>query len=329
MKKYYSIFLVLIFSIFTIKAQITQIPGKPIGEIYTDFHYTPGDTAKHTGFGLNRAHLGYTYTPEGNISSEIIVNIGTPEDLLPGSVPKRYAYFREAAIIYKKDKLTVNFGIVGTRTFSLQQGFWGKRYLGPEFQAKYGYGSVADLGVVVDYCFNDIFKIDFSLLNGKGYTNVQYDNSLKTAAGITITTPQKLTVRLYGDFMKPSGIWQSTMIAFAGIKNDLISFGAEASYKTNLDLIFGHDVWGLSATGSVFLRGNSEIFLRYDHAASIKIVPSELQWDYTIDGSYIIAGIQHIFTSNLKAALNYRRSDPYEPNGKILNSLYLNAMFRF
>ena len=60
-------------------------------------------------------------------------------------------YFREASVVYTKDKLTINFGIVSTRIFDFQQKFWGKRYLGPEFQAIYGYGSVADLGVVVDY----------------------------------------------------------------------------------------------------------------------------------------------------------------------------------
>lgn len=329
MKKNLSVLLFFLLTVTSINAQLTQIPGKPLMEIFTDFHYTPGDTAKYTGFGINRAHLGYKYMPEGNFSSEIMINIGTPEDLLPGAVPKRYAYFREAAIIYTKDRLTVNFGIVGTRTFDLQQGFWGKRYLGPEFQAKYGYGSVADLGVVADYHFNDLVKVDFSLLNGKGYTNIQFDNSLKTAAGITITTAKKLTLRIYADIMKPLGVWQSTMIAFAGLRDDHFSFGAEASYKTNLDLVNGHDVWGASATGSVFLGEKSEIFMRYDYAASLLLETEVLQWDYATDGTFIIAGLQHIFSDNLKAALNYRRANPYEPGGKVLNSVYLNAMFRF
>lgn len=329
MKKSIPVLIISILFYSSVYAQNAQTTGKPIAEIFTDFHYTPGDTCKYTGFGINRAHLGYKYTPEGNFSSEIMVNIGTPEDLLPGSVSKRYAYFREAAIIYTKDKLTINFGIVNTRIFDLQQGFWGKRYLGPEYQAIYGYGSVADLGVVIDYRFSEFIKADFSLLNGKGYTNIQPDNSLKTAAGITITTPEKLTVKLYGDVMKPFGVWQSTMIAFAGFKNDLLSFGAEASYKTSLDLVHGHDVWGVSATGSVFISKESEIFARYDYAASLLLAESDLQWDYMKDGTYFIGGIQHIFSKNLKAALNYRRANPYEPGRKTLNSFYLNAMFRF
>ncbi len=329
MKKIF-IVLLFLFSIFPyINAQLTQIPGKPIAEIFTDFHYTPGDTTKYTGFGITRAHLGYKYTPEGNFSSEIIVNIGIPEDLAPGSVSKRYAYFREAAIIYSKDNLTFNFGIVSTRTFDLQQGFWGKRYLGPEFQALYGYGSVADLGIVIDYKISDLLKVDFSLLNGKGYTNIQYDNSLKTAAGVTIITPGKLYVRLYGDIMKPLGVWQTTMIAFAGIKNDIFIFGGEASYKTNLDLVHKHDVWGLSANGAIFIGENSELFARYDYASSLSLADTNIQWAYEKDNTYFIGGLQHIFSNNLKAALNYRRSNPCDPSKKSLNSVYLNAMFKF
>ncbi len=329
MKKTLPVLIISLLIFNSAQAQNAEMTGKPIGEIFTDFHYTPGDTTKYSGFGINRAHLGYNYTPDGNFSCEIMVNIGTPEDLLPGSVPKRYAYFREAAIAYTKNKLTINFGIVNTRIFDLQQGFWGKRYLGPEYQAQYGYGSVADLGVVIDYRFSDIIKADFSLLNGKGYTNIQPDNSLKAAAGITVKTPEKLTVKLYGDVMKPSGVWQSTMIAFAGYKNNLLSFGAEASYKTNLDLIQGHDVWGVSATGSVFINEKTEIFARYDYAASLLLSESVLRWDYVTDGTFFMWGIQHIFSNNLKAALNYRRANPYEPGRKTLNSIYLNAMFKF
>lgn len=329
MKKIIPVFLIFIFTIPSVYAQLNQIPGKPVVDIYADFHYTPGDSIKNTGFGINRVYIGYNYTPEGNFSSEIILNVGTPEELAPGSVPKRYAYLREAAVIYKKDKLTLNFGVVNTRTYDFQQGFWGKRYLNSEFQAAYPYGTVADLGIVMDYRFNEIIKIDLSILNGKGYTNIQYDESLKTAAGITITTPEKVSVRLYSDFMKPYGVWQATMIGFAGYKNDHFSFGAEASYKTNLDIIKGHDVWGISATGSIFLNKKSELFARYDYAASRVIAESDQQWDYSKDNTYFIGGIQHIFSDNLKASVNYRRSNPYDPSKKTLNSVYVNADFKF
>jgi hypothetical protein len=321
------VFALLICQLANSQALISQ--GKPFAEIFTDFHYNINDTSKTTGYALDRVYFGYNYTPTGNFEALIILNIGNPQDLAKGSVPKRYAFFREASVAYKADKLTVHFGMVSTRFCDFQQSFWGKRYLGAEYQANYGYSPVADLGIVIDYKLNDILKVDLSLLNGEGYTNIQVDNSLKTAFGMTITTPDKVAVRLYGDISKPKGVWQSTMLAFAGIKNNLLSFGAEASYKTNLDLNKGHDVWGISATASLFINEKSEIFGRYDYAASV-IVPGEfLQWDSEKDGTYFIGGIQHTFSSNVKMALNYRRTNPYSPGIQSTDAIYLNATFRF
>jgi hypothetical protein len=321
------LFLVIFAQILNSQPVVSQ--GKPFAEIFTNFHYNLDDTSKTTGFGLDRVYVGYNYTPEGNFSAMIILNLGNPEDLAAGSVPKRYAYFREASVKYTKDRLTLNFGMVNTRFEDFQQGFWGKRYLGSEYQAIYGYCSVADLGVVVDYQLNDLIKINFSLLNGEGYTNVQIDNSLRTAIGIIINTPDNAVFKIYGDINKPGGVWQTTMLAFAGFKNDRFSFGAEASYKSNLDSLYGHNVWGISGTGSIFLNEKSEIFGRYDYTASVVMPGEDFQWDYSKDETYFIGGIQHIFSDNLKMALNYRRTNPYESGKQTTNAIYLNAAFRF
>jgi len=329
MKKILPVFLTFLFSHQAIYSQTTENTGNPVTEIFTDFHYNLNDSTKTTGFGMNRAYLGYKYTPGGNYSALLILNVGTPEDLAAGSVPKRYAFFREASVTYTQENLTLSFGMVSTRYENYQQGFWGKRYLGSEYQALYGYGSVADLGVVVDYKFNDIFKVDFSLLNGKGYTSIKADNSLKSAVGFTITTPDNLAVRLYTDIYHPGGAWQSTNIAFAGFKNKLFSLGVEGSYKTSLDLTKGHDVWGLSSTGSIFLNEKSEIFVRYDYASSVKVSGEALSWDCVKDATYFIGGFQRTLSNNLKLALNYRITDPHFPGKKTTDAIYLNARFSF
>jgi hypothetical protein len=321
------LFLVICSQILNSQPVISQ--GKPFAEIFTNFHYNINDTSKTSGFGLDRVYLGYNYTPAGNFSAMVIVNLGNPDDLAAGSVPKRYAYFREASVKYTKDRLTLNFGMVNTRFEDFQQGFWGKRYLGPEYQAIYGYCSVADLGVVVDYQLNDHIKLNFSLLNGEGYTNVQVDNSLRTAIGIIVNTQGNAVFKIYGDIMKPHGVWQTTMLTFAGYKNDRFSFGAEASFKSNLDLVYGHNVWGISGTGSIFLNEKSELFGRYDYTASVVLPGDDIQWDHNKDETYFIGGIQHIFSDNLKIALNYRRTNPYEQGQSTKHAIYLNAAFRF
>jgi hypothetical protein len=205
-------------------SQIVPTQGKPVAEIFTDFHYNINDTSKTTGFGLNRAYFGYNFIPGGNFSGSVIVTIGTPDDLPPGSTHRRYAYFREASLSWTKDKLNLTFGITGTRIFNYQQQFWGKRYIASTYQQLNGYGFIADLGVVMDYKFNDIFKGDISIMNGEGYSELQLDNSVKTSAGLTITPVRQLAFRLYGDIDKPLGTWQYTLVGFAGFKNELITF---------------------------------------------------------------------------------------------------------
>ena len=48
-----------------LNSQTAEYKGKPIAEIFTDFHFNINDTAKTTGFALNKAYLGYEFLPGG------------------------------------------------------------------------------------------------------------------------------------------------------------------------------------------------------------------------------------------------------------------------
>jgi hypothetical protein len=303
--------------------------GKPIAEIFTDFHFNLSDTSKNTGFDLNRAFLGYQFLPEGKFYSTIIINIGTPDDLAEGSEPRRYAYFREASLAWSNEKLTVTMGITGTRIFEFQQRFWGKRYIANTYQSRNGYGFVADLGFVIDYRINNVFKADFTLMNGEGFSNIQLDDKLRASTGLTITPSEKIAARIYGDIYRQNGLWQSVFVGFVGYKNDLFIIGGEVSYKSNIDLIHGHHAWGISATGGINLNKTTQIFGRYDYSTSVTMPADILQWNYLQDGSFAIAGIEHTFSPNVKLALNYQGTFPYSSTGQISDLIYLNALFKF
>lgn len=329
MKKIVSVLIFILCNYSISVGQDIEIPGKPIAEIFTDFHYSFNDTSKTNGFGINRAYLGYKYLPEGKFSSTIILNIGTPEDLAAGSKQKRYAHFTEASVAYSDEKLTVNFGITKTRIFDFQQKFWNKRYIESPYQAIYGYGYIADMGLVVDYIINDIIKVDFAVMNGKGYSNIQYDNSLKSSLGLTVTTHNRISLRFYGDIMKPKGVTQATLVGFAGFKTDYFSIGAEASYKSSLDLTTGHDGWGLSGTGAVNISKKNEVFIRYDYATSVVPAGSSLNWNNMYDGSFLISGLQYTFSPNLRMAVNYKGNYPYNSIRQNTDAIYLNVHFKF
>ena len=88
---------------------------------------------------------------------------------------------------------------------------------------------MADLGIVVDYKINDIVKVDFAVLNGEGYTNIQSDNSLKVTSGFTITPPNNFSFRIYSDITKLKMYGRHTFVTFAGFKNEIISIGTDVS----------------------------------------------------------------------------------------------------
>jgi hypothetical protein len=309
--------------------QAEETYSRLITEIFTDFHVNFNDTTKHTGFDLNRAYLGYHFLPGGNLSAKIILNIGSPEDLAEGSNPRRYAFFREASMIWSNDDLTITMGITGTRIFEFQQKFWGKRYIANTYQSINGYGFVADLGVAVDYKFNEIVRADITLMNGEGYSELQLDNDLKSSLGITITPTETIALRIYSDIQHQYGLWQTVFVGFAGFKNDLITIGGEISYKSNIDLENGHHAWGISATGGLNVTKKIEIFGRYDVSSSVIMPADIIRWNYLKDYSFVVAGIQYTLSPNAKLALNYQGRYPYSSSNMSTDLIYLNVLFKF
>jgi len=310
-------------------AQSVGIQGKPTAEIFTDFHCNLDDSSKTTGFGIERAYFGYNFLPAGNFSGSIIINVGNPDDISPESVRRRYAFFREASIRYTKDNLKISFGITDTHMFDFQQKFWGKRYVANTFQSINEYGYVADLGVSVEYKFNEKWRGDIEIMNGEGYSDIQLDNGVKTSGGIIFTPVKQIAIRVYGDIENTQNRWRYTLTGFLGFRNDLIMIGGEASYKSNLDMTGGHNAWGLTGTGGINIFQKTQLFARYDYTTSV-IVPGEnVQWNFQNDGRFAIIGLEYTFSENVKMALDYQGTYPYNTLNHFSDAIFVNAQFKF
>ncbi len=320
--------------IFFLLAKVTsgqngKFEGKPVIEIFTDFHLNIDDTSKTSGFALNRAYFGYQFMPEGKFYARVVFNVGSPDDLTAGSVHHRYAFFREASIDWSDERLTVSMGIINTKLYEFQQLFWGKRYVANTYQSLNGYGFVADLGLSASYKFNEIFQGDLIVTNGEGYNDLQVDNNIRTSLGLTITPSKTIAIRLFGDIQKKDGLWQPMLITFIGFKNDLITIGGEVSYKSNLDLIRGHHSWGISATGGYNLSEKTQIFSRFDYSTSVIVPGEQVPWNIMKDGRFLIGGVQYTFNPNVKAALDYQGIFPHSNSINPTDMIYLNASFKF
>ena len=118
-------------------------------------------------------------------------------------------------------------------------------------------------------------------------------------------------------------------VGFAGFKNDKITIGAEVTYKSNLDHTEGHHAWGLSGTGSVNLAEKTELFARYDHSTSVTVPGETQKWNYLNDGDFMVIGIQYSFNKNVKIALDYQGTYPYDSDSQKSEEILLNALFKF
>jgi hypothetical protein len=311
-------------------SQEQEFKGKPVVELFSDLHYNiRRDTVNTTGFAVSRAYFGYDFTLNQKFATCIIIDIGNPADLATGSKSRRYAYFREASARYTGEKLTVTAGMTGTRIYQFQQKFWGKRYIANSFQALNGYGFVADLGIVADYKFNDIVSGDVSLTNGDGYFTPQLNNSLKASIGITLTPASWFSARFYSDLMKKDGIFQNTLIGFAGFRTEIIYFGGEVSFKSNIDLTEGHNAWGISSTAGAKITEKNEIFVRVDYSTSTIVTGDTDVWNYERDGTFFIGGIQHNFNKYVQAALDYQSFFPVDDTRTVTDFIYLNLHVKF
>lgn len=321
--------LIFLFSFSFLYPQIaSQFDGKVHAEIFTDFHYNITDTT--TGFGMNRALLGYSFIPKNNFSGTVVVNIGSPEDLAPGSEPRKYAYFREAFISYVNEKLILSMGIVKTHISDYQQKFIGKRYVANTLQSINDYGYLGDLGIEIDYKINNIVEANFGIMNGEGYSNIQTDNNLKLSGGLFIQPSKTLAFRIFGDIIRREGFWQSTVICFAGVKNERITLGGDIVYKTKPELIPGQDAWGFSGTGAVRFSKKTELFGRYDHSTTLNNSGEEIQpWQYHHDYNFVVAGFQYTLSENVRLALDYQGTYAPKEGNKVADAMYLNAHFKF
>ncbi|MBI9037899.1 MAG: hypothetical protein JEY97_07190 [Bacteroidales bacterium] len=334
MRKINSIFVLII--CFLISTQITaqktdtstfKPHGKPIIKIFSNFHTLLTNGKENSAFEIKRAYFGYSYQLSNEFSVIIKLDIGSPDDESQYSLLKRYAYFKNAALKYKKGKLCFNFGLIDLLQFNVQETFWGHRYIYKSFQDEHKFGSSADIGVNIIYEFNEKISVDFTIMNGEGYVRLQTDDTYKSALGITFKPLKNLITRIYYDFTSKN-ITQSTLSAFAGYRFlKKFSLGFELNYESNYQFLKNKNMTGISTYSFYEISKKFQLFGRYDRLSSNIIKNGENPWNLLNDGSAIIAGLQFTPIKNVKISLSYQDWVPYAEN--MSNESYIFVNFEY
>lgn len=293
--------------------------GKPILTVFANYHTGINEGNSESAMEIRRAYLGYQYKISDHFKTVVKVDIGSPNDESQYSLLKRYAYFKNAALIYTNGKWNVQAGLIDLYQFKLQEKFWGHRYIEKSFMDLYKFGSSADIGTNIKYQVLKSLSVDFTVVNGEGYKQLQSDNSYKAALGLTYqpTLVKGLTLRVYGDYEDKQDS-QYTLSSFVGYRKPKTFYVAgEYNFKGNYKFLDGKNLEGFSTYGGFYFFKKWEVFGRYDYLFSNREenVEGEMQpWHLADDGSKIIAGVQYSVVKGVKMSVNYQDWVPYAKN---------------
>lgn len=298
--------------------------GKPVVTVFTDFRVQSTDGKTSTAFEISRAYLGYAYNFSPYFSAKAVMDV---TDKNNGYQSSAYtAYIKNAYGEYSRNGFTVDFGLIGTNTFSLQESLWGKRYLLKSFQDLNGYASSADLGLGVKYQIAPELSLDAQVVNGEGYKSLQSDSAVKISAGLTYQPIKKLFVRVYGDYQKKHEA-QTTVNAMIAYKDDKFTVAGEYNLQTGHNKVKDHNLNGVSFWGSYSPNKTLAIFARYDNMSSKKVNGASDGWNAAKDGNFYAAGLEFFPVKGVAIAPNVQISDPALSGAKATTSYLVSFKY--
>lgn len=315
--------LIVLIAMTSMKAQTNdgfQPNGKPFMKIFSNFNAVDlgGDIAPE--FQLKRAYLGYSYKFSSNFSAKLNIDVGNPG---VGSL-QHTTFIKNAEMTYKTENFSVNFGMISTKLFKVQEKNWGHRYLYKTFSDENKLGHSADLGVNVSYKPTSFITIDAIVLNGEGYKKEQADSTFKTGLGITLEPVKKLQLRVYAETM-PDDAHQNTLAAFIGYNGSKLFAGLEYNKQWNHNRIMGQDYGGLSGYFSYNFNRRFELFGRYDNLSSVEISGETNPWNIEKDGQLYLFGFEYTAIKGIKVAPNFRAWKPAGEGSSIIFSGFVNV----
>ncbi|MCW0484818.1 porin [Gaoshiqia sediminis] len=298
--------------------------GKPFMTIFSNYHTKVSDGNSASAFELTRLYLGYDYKFSKNFSAKATIDIGDPG---VGGL-QMTAYVKNAFATYKLDKLSVNFGLISTTQFKVQEDAWGYRYLAKSFQDEYKFNASADLGISVAYKFSDFVSADVIVANGEGYKKLQADSVVRTGFGVTVSPVEKLTGRVYYDFSSKEQTL-SSLATFVGYAGDKFSVGAEYNQQFNNGFKENHDLNGASVYATVTASKKVKVFGRYDNLSSNKLTGETEKWNLSKNGELFIAGVEYAPVKGVKVAPNFQGWSPAAGSQDFTSTFILNCEFKF
>ena len=330
MKSKFSLILFLIISIQTQAQNSTIDPGKVFGRIYTGYyHFFDEAVQPQSGFGFTTGIIGYTRKLGTNVRATLLYDVTRTTnfsglDTLGFEGSKYTAFLKMAQIDWNiTDKIGISAGqLLNQQYLTVQDKWWGFRYVCVTYQEKFRYGMPADFGLRLNYKPSEKLSFSLNAVNGEGPFRYQDNQSdFLISLNAEYNPLEHVLLKAYVDMQNQSevnGAMRNVISLFAGYKasQDLM-FGFEYNQVLNNAFVDGNDLDGISVYASKKVMDKTRILARLDYG---KLFSSQNNYHGLI-------GIEYEPTQNFAFAVTYRQND-YMLN-KNLPQLGLNFGIKF
>lgn len=291
------------------------LENKVFGNIHSGFYYGLKDNiTPRSSFILPTALLGYTREISYNVRATLIYDVfrttslaftdsSGVSDYFEGS---KYTAFLKMAQIdwYPVYNLQVSVGqMLNEQYLTVQDRWWGHRYIDFTFQEKYRFGMPADFGARVKYTFMKKLKVSLTAVNGDGpFKHQDDDGKFLFSGNIEYTPIEKLMIKVYADYQTAEGeglIPRSAMSGFVGYDNKKIMAGVEYNLLMNSSYLDSNndDYNGVSVYGAYNINERFQALGRLDLINRVAGME---------EAQYFIVGFQYKPASTYRISINYR-----------------------
>lgn len=302
--------------------------GEMTAKIHVDYHQGFGNNnqtySNNKGFELTRAYFGYKYFFSPFWSMKFILDADDPN---AGNLTE-VAYVKNAQLSYEKNNICFNIGIIGLNLYSIQENFWGYRYVYKSAMDRYKFGNSADAGFSFKYDFKKYVSLDVCMTNGEGYKKQQdIEGNYRFGGGLTLKPSKELLLRAYYDyFVSPvSSVGanrsdQHILSSFIGYKLNSFSIGSEFDLLNNYQFDEIDDRYIVSIFTNYTFNSKYNVFARYDYMNADDVWSSQ---------DVLICGVEFSPVKGIKISPNFRRVNYKKSNSPNGGFLYVNFEFGF
>jgi hypothetical protein len=287
---------------------------KVFGNLHSGYYHGLNDNSvPKSAFIMPTALLGVSSQISKNVKTTLIYDVTRTTNFaftdssgitgyFEGS--KYTAYLKMAQIDWEiKPSIMLSVGqLLNEQYLTVQDKWWGHRYVDVTFQERNRFGMPADFGARLTYFYKEKILLSITAVNGEGPFRYQDDDGKHLfSANLQYTPNKKIMLKIYADMQESGGLNSEKRFVFSsfgGYKTEKLMFGAEYNLLNNSNFA-ELDYSGVSVYSGYYIKEKTELFARYD------ILSSTLT---NANMNYFIVGIQYKPASGYSIALNYRNN---------------------